>query len=96
MVEERLKQLRKERNLTQTDLGKVLGIVVSAYGRYELGTTEPDISNLIKLSKFYNVSVDYLLGLTDVRDKNEFQKILDELDPEAQKLLIGIARKLKK
>ena len=95
MVNERLKQLRKERNLTQTDLGKVLGIVVSAYGRYELGTTEPDISNLIKLAKFYNVSIDYLVGLTDIREKTEFEKILEKLDPETQKHLVEIVKKLK-
>lgn len=57
-----LKQLRKEKGLTQYEVAKLLDITVSAYGNYELNQREPNIENLIKLSDFYGVSVDFLIG----------------------------------
>lgn len=57
-----LKQLRKEKGLTQSEVAKILNITVSAYGNYELNQREPSIEYLIKLSDFYGVSVDFLIG----------------------------------
>ena len=59
---ERLKELRKEKKLTQTQVGNYLGITVSAYGNYELGQREPSIDMLLKLADYFGVTVDYLLG----------------------------------
>lgn len=57
-----LKELRKQRNLTQQDIAKELGLTQKAYCNYELGKREPDIKTLIKLANIYNVSLDYLTG----------------------------------
>ncbi|MBE7088314.1 MAG: helix-turn-helix transcriptional regulator [Clostridiales bacterium] len=62
---ERLKELRKERNLSQMDLALATNISQSAIAKWELGKTEPTASALIALCKFFNESCDFLLGLTD-------------------------------
>lgn len=65
----RLKELRKQTHLTQTDLAKKLNITQATYQRYEIETSEPNLETLCTLADFYNVSLDYLIG----RDyKNEF------------------------
>ena len=57
-----IKSLRKENNKTQKDLAELLCIRQNSYQRYETGETEPNITNLIKLADYYNVSIDYLVG----------------------------------
>lgn len=61
----RLKELRKEYNLSQMTLSQKTGLSQSAIAKWELNKTEPTASALITLSRFFNESVDYLLGLTD-------------------------------
>ena len=63
ILKERLKELRVERGLKQKDVADALEISVSCYGGYEQGYREPDFKTLIKISKFFKVSTDYLLGL---------------------------------
>ena len=65
---ERMKELRNERNLSQAGLAAELKIGVATYCRYEQGKREPDASVLWRMADYYDVSVDYLLGMTDVRD----------------------------
>ena len=67
---EALKLIRKERKLRQQDLADYLGITVSAYGNYELGQREPDLSTLCKLADFFNTTIDYLLGRTELRQSS--------------------------
>lgn len=62
---QRLKELRTENNLTQAQLATKLGIRQQSYTRYESGAGEPSLDTLIAIAKIFNVSVDYLLGLTD-------------------------------
>lgn len=64
---ERLRALRKERKLTQTAMGEILGYGYTAISNYESGRNEPSISDLKKISKYFQVSLDYLVGLTDTR-----------------------------
>lgn len=61
----RLKELRIATKATQSDIAKILGITVSAYGNYELGQREPCIDFLCKLAKHFGVTIDYLLGVSD-------------------------------
>ena len=61
----RIKDLREDRDLTQKEMAKVLNCSQQAYSNYELGQRDIPTDILIKLSNFYKVSVDYLLGLTD-------------------------------
>jgi len=56
-----LKQLRKDKNLTQYQIAKILNIAISTYSGYEIGTSEPNLNTLIKLADYFNVSLDYLL-----------------------------------
>ncbi len=62
---ERLKEMRKEWNISQMELSKKTGLSQSAIAKWELGKTEPTASALIVLAKFFNESVDFLLGLSD-------------------------------
>jgi len=61
----RIRDLREDMDLTQTKLASILGCTQQTYSRYETGEITIDINSLIKLAKFYNTSVDYLVGLTD-------------------------------
>lgn len=60
---ERLKELRKERGLGQIALAQKLGVGKSIISLWETGVCEPTLSNLIKIAKFFGVSIDYLAGL---------------------------------
>lgn len=62
---ERLKMIRIESGKTQKDVYLELGISPNGYASYEQGRTEPNVDTLIKLCKIFDVSADYLLGLTD-------------------------------
>lgn len=68
---DRIKQLRVNRNLNQTDLAKLIGCTSSIISAYELNERKPSIKILIKISTYFNVSTDYLLGLNqNTRDPN--------------------------
>lgn len=58
----RVKELRKQRNMTQEELGKVLDIQKAAISKYENGRAEPSTDVLKKMSALFGVSIDYLLG----------------------------------
>lgn len=61
----RIRDLREDMDLTQSKIAKMLGCSQQTYSRYESGEIIIDINSLIKLAKFYNTSIDYLVGLTD-------------------------------
>lgn len=63
---ERLKELRIEKEISQQELGKLLNVSKMAVSHWEKGHSEPSISQLIILSNFFQVSVDYLVGKTDL------------------------------
>jgi len=65
----RLKEIREYRGLSQLKIADVLNIKQNTYSQYETEKRQIPIESLIKLSEFYNVSVDYLLGLTNIEDK---------------------------
>lgn len=61
----RIRNLREDHDLYQKDIAKLLGISQQYYSEYENGKRIIPILHLIKLAKFYNVSIDYLVGLTN-------------------------------
>ncbi|MBQ7370195.1 MAG: helix-turn-helix transcriptional regulator [Clostridia bacterium] len=63
---ERLRELRHERNITQSELGKLVNTSKMAISHWEKGHSEPSISQLLSLSEYFEVSVDYLIGKTDI------------------------------
>ena len=63
----RLKLLREENNMTQSDIAKILHVEIAAISKYETGRVPLKEEYIKLLSDFFNVSSDYLLGLTDIR-----------------------------
>lgn len=61
----RLKNIREDKDITQTEIAKLLNCKQNTYQQYESGKRQIPIDSLIKLAKFYNTSVDYLLEVTD-------------------------------
>lgn len=61
----RLKDLREDADLTQTQIAKYLGMSQTGYSKYETGENDIPTQVLIKLALYYKTSVDYILGLTD-------------------------------
>ena len=63
----RLREIREDKDLLQKEVAQYLGIKQQQYSEYELGSVLISIEKLNKLADFYNVSIDYLVGRTDVR-----------------------------
>jgi len=66
---ERIRELRKEKKQTQTQMANYLRCSLRTYQYYESATHYPDIPDLIKLADFYDVSTDYLLGRSEERQR---------------------------
>ena len=66
---ERLKHLREDNDLSQTDIAKLLGTTRQQISKWETGTQMMGVDKYIKLAKYYNVSLDYLAGLIDTPRK---------------------------
>ena len=85
-----IKNFRKERRLTQEQLAEVMGVTTGAVHKWEAGMSIPDLSLIMELADFYDVSVDVLIGY-EIRDNRQdaIKKRLDEycktMDPEALK-----------
>ncbi|MCI9976266.1 helix-turn-helix transcriptional regulator [Clostridioides difficile] len=105
MFAKRLKELRIDAGLKQSELAKKLDISPSTIGMYEQGRRSADQETLLKISDFFNVSTDYLLGKSNEREINEFiekldspkdiknmLKIFTELSEEAQDRMLSIAK----
>ncbi|MBD9114623.1 XRE family transcriptional regulator [bacterium] len=71
MTIDRLKEIREDRDLLQKDIAKILNIPQQNYSRYELGIIKMPIDKYVILAKFYNVSIDYLVGITDIKKPYE-------------------------
>ncbi len=67
----RVKELRDERELSQTTLGVYSGCSQNTISKIELGECDPKASVLVEMSKYFGVSVDYILGLTEYRNYSE-------------------------
>ena len=65
MYLQRLRDLREDCDMTQTDIAKLLGIQQTVYSRYERGFQNIPLEHLITLADYYKVSTDYILGRTD-------------------------------
>lgn len=79
MFSERLKELRCDNDMKQADLAKILGVSASTIGMYEQGRRTPDLEVLNKIATHFQVSVDYLLGRTNIKNFKDFP-------PEVQNL----------
>ena len=62
---ERLKELRRDKNIGQVELAKLIGVSKGTISLWENGLREPTLSNIVSLAKFFDVTTDNLIGLTD-------------------------------
>lgn len=92
MFGKRLRELRKQKNLTMKDLGKKFGLAESTISGYENGTRTPDLETIQKFATFFDVSMDYLVKGTEAHEgigqanlsdeEREFLEIL-RTDPDS-------------
>ncbi len=64
----RMRDLREDNDKTQQEIADILGTSQTMYARYERGANELPIRHLIKLCKYYSVSADYILGISDKKN----------------------------
>ena len=67
---QRLKDLREDSDLQQSDIARILNTTQPQYSRYETGERELPIRHLVTLADFYGVSADYILGRTNTKELN--------------------------
>ena len=65
----RIRDLREDKDMNQTQVAKMLGMSQTGYSKYETGENDIPTQILIKLAVFYNTSIDYILDQTDVRER---------------------------
>ena len=65
---ERVTTLRKEFRYKQREMAEICGISLTSYQAYEYKRSYPDVPGLVRLADFFNVSLDYLMGRSDVRE----------------------------
>ena len=64
---DRIRALREDKDLTQTDVANLLNIGQKTYSDYELGKTRIPLDSMLVLAKYYNVSMDYLSGASNIK-----------------------------
>ena len=64
---QRIRDLREDKDMNQTQVAKMLGMSQTGYSKYETGENDIPTQVLIKLASFYNTSIDYILGQTNVK-----------------------------
>ena len=79
MLGNRIKMLREEKGLKQEELAKMMSVSPSTIGMYEINKREPNNELILKLADYFNVSTDYLLGKTDIRNINEISNTNDKM-----------------
>ena len=101
MLSRNLKKMRESKGITQAELASVLGITQQAVARWERDKSEPDADTLKQLSKFFNVSIDYLLDNEDNNfptfNDDEVKLVYDyrNLNGDGRHLLFGIIDSLR-
>ncbi len=65
----KIRELREDNDMNQTQVARMLGMSQTGYSKYETGENDVPTDILIKLARFYNTSIDYLLGETDIPDR---------------------------
>lgn len=99
---DRLKEERIKRGLTQTELAKALYLGQTSVSKYESGKQIPEMPTLQKISEFFSISIDYLLGKTDIKNftsDDELKKLIiqsniNDTDNDIRNSLISMKEKL--
>lgn len=83
-----LKMLREESGISQKQLAEIIGVSQQSINKYENHNIEPDIETMIRFADYFNTSVDYLIGHTDVRRKIEIVRAY-ELNTDEVSIING-------
>lgn len=94
MFYDKLKELRSEKSLKQSDISEMLNITPEAYTQYEKGKRKPNLENLRKLALIFNVSSDYLLELCEYRNIEEYLSAADDYFSNEERRFINLYRQL--
>lgn len=78
----RMQELRRERGINMKDAARALGMPYTTYVNYEKGTREPNSETLIELANFYNTSIDYLLGKSNIRINDKTLDVVNGIDQD--------------
>ena len=89
-IADRIKYLRERYSMTQTDLAKKLGVSRSAVNLWEMSVSSPSLSNLVEMSKIFDVNVDYLINLTD-----KITVDITDLKPNEREIVMKLVECLK-
>lgn len=91
-MENRIRELRKQKKMTMKQLGQIVGLAESTISQYETGKRQPDNETLLRLGEYFDVSVEYLLGMPSRIPTNS--DILSQIATQAQTMLpiIGTIR----
>jgi len=81
MIGKRIAELRREKRISQAGLAADLNVSASTISMYENGSNTPPVDMIMTMSVYFNVSADYLLGLTDIRDRCETRRGAPEESP---------------
>ncbi len=92
---ERLRQFREKAGISQRALAEVIGVSQQSINKYENHNIEPDIRTLMLLAEYFNTSVDYLIGYSDIDHRLEAIKA-EDLNGEELELVQGYRRLTKK
>ncbi len=88
-----LAQLRKEKGLNQRDFAKSLGVSNGAIAMWETNKRQPDLDMILKISNYYDVSVDYLLGIDSDKQHPTKNNNSSNISPEDELLLASMTTK---
>lgn len=103
MIGERIKSLRESKGYNMRQMAAALNLPYTTYVNYEKGAREPNSEQLILISKYFGVSIDYLMGRTDIpvpSDNNEYKNLENfgnnsvEEEPEELVILNRAAKKM--
>lgn len=94
-IKDKIKQLRIEKNLSQKELAKTIGLSEKTISHYESGYSEPSLEIIIKLVDYFGISTDYLIGTESEDGQIETTHFGNEISEDEQELLDKI-RKLNK
>lgn len=87
-IKNKIRDLREDMDLRQTDVAKATGIDQKTLSNYETGKTNPDSYSIIKLAEFFDVSTDYLLGYSrsNIQTNKDIADKLDKIEKEISEL----------
>ena len=104
-----LRYLREKKGVSQKQLAKVIGVTQQSVNKYETQPTDPDVPRLIQIANYFNTSVDFLVGNTDIEHKYEavYESDLNEdemtvmseyreTDRKGQEIILSLLRELNK